>query len=295
MKNNFSGVTTALISPFKGGDLDLKSFKKMVHNQLEQKIDGLVINGTTGESPTLNVDEIKQLFELAKTECQGTGVKLIIGTGSNSTMATCELSKLASSWGPSALLVVVPYYNRPPQRGMIAHFTEVAKASSCPILLYNVPGRTVANLEPESVHTLSRVANIAGIKDATGDMNVLSSIRAGVGADFSLLSGDDASCVEFCERGGHGVISVSSHVIGAEMREAILKAKAGDAKANPAYRELYQELMRCLYIEANPIPIKMAVQKMGLIESAEMRLPLMALDEKYHGEMTACLKKLGKI
>jgi 4-hydroxy-tetrahydrodipicolinate synthase len=291
-----SGVITALVSPFKNGMLDQNSFVKLLHQQLEQKVDGFVVNGTTGESPTLKLSEIQTLVELVRAETRGTGLKLLIGTGTNSTDTTVELSAAASAMNPDALLVVVPYYNRPPQRGLVQHFTAAARASKTPIVLYNVPSRTVASLEPETIATLSRMEGITGIKDATGDMEVFERIRKLVSRkDFAFLSGDDATCVDYAFRGGSGVITVSSHIIGKEMIEAIKKAKGGDASASSAYRERFQELLKWLYIEANPIPVKMALYWMGILESPEMRLPLMSLDEKFHGEFKACLKNLGKL
>lgn len=289
-KSKIRGVITALLTPFKNGEVDTKSFVNLLKHQLDAGVEGFVINGTTGESPTLARAEVATLFEIAKAETGGS-VPLIVGTGSNSTAATVEFSREVSGWQPDALLVVVPYYNKPPQRGMLAHFQAVARESSAPVLLYNVPGRTVANLEPQTVVQLSHEKNILGIKDATGDMNVCDQIKAAVSSEFVLLSGDDGTCVDFCARGGHGVISVSSHIIGAEMRECLRDPKGSAA----AYKSRYAEFMKLLYIEANPIPVKMALYLMGVIETPEMRLPLTALDEKYHKDFTTCLKNLGKI
>ncbi len=291
----FNGAITAVVTPFKRGDFDRPSFVKLLHQQMAQNIDGVVINGTTGESPNLKLDEIKTMYDIARAEARGTGLKVIVGTGSNSTQKTCELSQLVSAWAPEALLVVVPYYNRPPQRGMVQHFQAVAQAASVPIILYNVPSRTVANLDPQSVIELSHHKNICGIKDATGDMRILQEIINGVPSDFCLLSGDDASCVEFVYGGGDGVISVSSHLIGREMKDAMARAKSGEAAASSSYRLQYQEFMRLLYIEANPIPVKMALHWSGILESPELRLPLVALDKKFHGEFKACLKNLKKL
>jgi 4-hydroxy-tetrahydrodipicolinate synthase len=287
----FYGVTTALVTPFKKGELDLASFRRLLRQQTDRGVRGFVINGTTGESPCLSPEEVKTLYMCARGEL-GSDATLIIGTGLNSTRKTIEFSQTAASWGPEALLTVVPYYNKPPQRGLQAHFEAVADAVNVPIILYNVPGRTVAGLDAATVGTLSRHRNIIGIKDATGDLNVLKALREEVTPDFVLLSGDDGTCVEFAGRGGHGVISVSSHIIGAEMIGAL---------ANPTptavedFHERYAEFMRWLYIEANPIPVKAALQWMGVIDSGELRLPLIELGQQHHKEFQACLKKLGKL
>lgn len=289
-KSKIGGVITALITPFKNGEVDKKSLINLLKFQLDQGVEGFVVNGTTGESPTLTREEIRSIFDIVKAEAGGK-VPLIVGTGSNSTAATETFSRDVCGWKPDALLVVVPYYNKPPQRGLREHFQKIARASSVPIFLYNVPGRTVANLEPETVGILSEEKNIAGIKDATGDMSVCENIKAGSRGDFILLSGDDATCVDFCARGGHGVISVSSHIIGAEMRECL----EAPAKSASAYKQKYSQFMKHLYIEANPIPVKAALHWMGVIASPEMRLPLTALDEKFHKDFKACLKDLGKL
>jgi 4-hydroxy-tetrahydrodipicolinate synthase len=293
-KSEIKGVITALVTPFKNGEIDKKSFARLIRQQLDQGVAGFVINGTTAESPCLQWDEVRTLFQIAKTESGG-AVPLIVGTGSNSTARTCEMSIEASAWHPTALLVVVPYYNRPSQRGLRQHFTQVAHAAPVPVLLYNVPSRTVTALEATTISELSREHGIVGIKEATGDMELLAKIKGGVGPGFILLSGDDASCVDFCARGGYGVISVSSHIIGREMTEYLERMQSGDVAAAGEYRTRYADLMKWLYIEANPIPVKMALHWMGVIDSPEMRLPLTELDEKFHGDFKACLKKLGKL
>ena len=294
MNKEIKGVITALVTPFQRGEVDYASYRKLIRAQLDQGVEGFVINGTTGESPCLNFNETEKLFEVAKHEVGG-AVPLIIGTGSNSTRKTVEFTRAANAWGPDAVLVVVPYYNRPPQRGLVAHFTEVARASTAPLLLYNVPSRTVTQLEPDTVIALSTVENIAGLKDATGDLAILEQIKAGVPADFTLLSGDDGTCVDFAARGGAGVIAVASHVIGREMRRAIDDARAGDAGAAVGYRNKFAPLLKALYLEPNPIAVKMALHWMGLIASPELRAPLVPLDERHHEELRACLRNLAKI
>jgi len=289
MMSKFTGVITALVTPFQEGKLDLRSLRRLVQNQLKQGVDGFVVNGTTGESPTLEEHEVQSIFETVRAESPKS-VPVIVGTGSNSTVKTCEATKKAQAMGADAALVVVPYYNRPPQRGLQAHFEAVARsAPNLPVILYNVPSRTVAKLDLDTTVNLSCVDNIVGIKEASGDMAWVDSIKARVGREFILLSGDDGTCVDFCARGGHGVISVSSHVIGAEMKSHIAHVSVSD------YATRYARFMKNLYIEANPIPVKMALHWMGILDSAELRLPLVALDESYHKEFKECLKELKKI
>lgn len=288
MKSAIRGVITALATPFKNGELDKKSFTKLVQHQLAQGVDGFVVNGTTGESPTLTHKEVRELYDIARAE-GGNKITITVGTGSNSTAKTCEWTKEVAAWKPDAVLIVVPYYNRPPQRGLAQHFIAVAECSSAPVIAYNVPSRTSAKLEAETIAEISRHKNIVAIKEATGDMELLEEMRRSVDKDFVLLSGDDMTSVDFCARGGHGVISVSSHVIGKEMKEHIA------AKTVREYATKYSEFMKHLYIEANPIPLKAALHWMGLFESMEMRLPLVALDSKFHKDYRTCLQSLGKI
>lgn len=294
MKNSPKGVITALVTPFKKGELDLKSFSKLIRHQLEQGVQGFVINGTTAESPSLSLTEVRTLFQMAKTEVAGQ-VPLILGASSNSTARTCEMIQEVCAWGPDALLVVVPYYNKPPQRGLLQHFKRAAQTATVPIIAYDVPGRTVIALEPQTTGELSQDLNICGIKDATGDLEKLESLKKVVRKGFCLLSGDDPTCVEFCARGGEGVISVSSHILGRETREFIERAQSGDKAAVGEYTAKYGEFMKWLYCEANPIGVKMALHWMGILDSPELRLPMVELDGKFHGDFKACLKKLGKI
>jgi 4-hydroxy-tetrahydrodipicolinate synthase len=286
------GVITALITPFYRGEVDYAGFERLLESQLAAGVDGLVINGTTGESPTLTVSETEKLFTLAKTVVRGR-VPLILGTGSNCTQGTIDMTVTAGRWGADAALVVTPYYNKPPQRGLAAHFKAVADAAKIPVVLYNVPGRTITAIEPDTIAELARHPNIAGIKEASGDLKQLQLIRERVPDDFILLSGDDGTCVEFCLRGGAGVISVVSHVIGPELKEFCRRARAGDAGAVKDFAH-YKELIRLLYVEANPIPVKAAMFLMKVIQAPEMRLPLVALGRENMDKLAAELTRLGK-
>ncbi|WP_347358382.1 4-hydroxy-tetrahydrodipicolinate synthase [Bdellovibrio sp.] len=289
---NFRGTFTALITPFKNGKIDFASLDKLVKHQLQNGVDGFVVNGTTGESPTLTGPEKAELFQHLRKVC-GDKVPLIMGTGSNNTAQTIEDSRKAEQLGADAILVVVPYYNKPPQRGLYEHFKAVASSVKIPTILYNVPGRTITSLSTETIRDLSKVTGVIGIKDATGKIDIANELIAACGKEFVMLSGDDGTYVEFLGAGGHGVISVATHVIPAQMVQwkkwvsegAIEKARADIAK--------YNDLINLLFVEANPIPVKKAVQLLGLIESAELRLPLVELTPEHTDSLRAEMKKVG--
>lgn len=287
-KNNLTGVITALVTPFKNGEVDKKSFIRLLHDQMKQGLDGVVVGGTTGESPTLTRKEIRVLYDTARIEC-GDKLSVIVGTGSNSTLDTVEFTREVSKWGPDAVLVVVPYYNKPTQKGIIAHFNNVADASTVPVILYNVPGRTIVSMNAETIIELSQHPQIAGIKEASGSMELLNATKDKVKEDFIFLSGDDGTFVEFMKNGGHGTIGVASHIIGKEMKDL------GARKAVDEFKAKYSDLMKWMYVESNPIPVKMMAHWTGLLDTMEIRLPLTALDEKFHKDAKACLKNLGKI
>jgi 4-hydroxy-tetrahydrodipicolinate synthase len=290
----FAGVITALITPFYKGKVDYKSLQKLVQKQLSGGVQGFVVNGTTAESPTLSFEEIEKIFKLVKNEV-GHNFPLILGTGSNSTAETIKKTKQASKLGASAALVVVPYYNKPPQRGLVAHYRAVAKDAKVPVLLYNVPGRTVISMQPETVIELSKIKNIIGIKEASGNINCLTSMQAGIAhRPFLFSSGDDSTCIEFILRGGHGVVSVISHVIPRQLRELSDRARGGDTTAMKDYAK-FQNLNRLLGIEANPIPVKAMLYEMGIIRSPELRLPLVSLAKEHAPAVNAELKQLGLI
>lgn len=286
------GVITALVTPFRSGQVDYESFARLLTHQLEAQVDGFVINGTTGESPTLSWREVEKLFALARDQVKGK-VPLLLGTGSNSTAKTVEMTALAGALKADAALVVTPYYNKPPQRGLVAHFQKVADSSPVPIVLYNVPGRTVAALSIPTVEELASHPRIMGLKEASGDLQFLAELRQQVPEDFVLLSGDDPTCVEFCRRGGRGVISVISHIIPTELKQLVGRAMSGDDGAVQDYAR-FAALNRLIYLEANPIPVKMALALMEVIESAELRLPLIELAEEHRAPLEQELIRLKK-
>ncbi len=283
---NFKTTITALVTPFKNNQIDFSSLEKIVQFQLNQGVGGFVINGTTAESPTLDWSEVAEIFSKVKSWVNPQ-VPLILGTGFNSTQKTIKVSQAAESLGADAVLVVVPYYNKPPQRGLIAHFESIAESIQIPVVLYNVPSRTITSLSLESIITLSKHKNIIGIKEASGDIALASAIARGCGENFLLLSGDDGTYPEFLEAGGHGVVSVASHII-PQVFADLLKDKS-QAKT---YKK-YLHLIGLLFSEANPIPVKKTLQLMGLIESAELRLPLCELEEPSSRELVSELQKMG--
>lgn len=291
---DFSGVITAVVTPFNKGRVDLKSFERLLQFQLEQGIQGLVINGTTGESPCLESEEVRDLLKTART-CVGGKVPLLLGTGSNSTLKTIYQTEQAQEWGADAALVVAPYYNKPPQRGLREHFKQVAASVDIPILLYNVPGRTVVSLTQETIKDLSRVENIIGVKEATGDLAFGERLLSAVDSEFLVTSGDDGSCVDLALRGARGVISVVSHIIPRELVMMMSRAYGKDAEVAEEYRTKYKHLLAVLYAESNPIPVKMAVYQMGLIDSPEMRLPLVELNSESAQEMKSILSQMEKL
>lgn len=275
---SIEGIITALVTPMNAGKVDFSSLGRLIDFQLKKGVQGFVINGTTAESPTLTPEEVSQIFQFAR-KATPKNFPLVLGTGSNSTAATVAFSRIGEDWGADALLVVVPYYNKPPQRGLYLHFTEVAKAVRTPIILYNVPGRTITALELDTIKQLSHVPNIVGIKEASGNIEFAKQIRAACGPKFKLLSGDDETFESFQRTGGNGVISVSSHIIPAEM-------KKGET-------EKHVELVRNLFIEANPIPVKMALHLMGLIDSPELRAPLVEMSPALVSKLKESMIKSG--
>jgi 4-hydroxy-tetrahydrodipicolinate synthase len=288
---DLSGVFTALITPFKGGEIDWASMKRLVKFQMDGKVNGFVISGTTAESPTLTSEEKKKLFEFVRTETGG-AVPLVMGTGTNNTADTIAATKAAASWGADAALVVVPYYNKPPQRGLFQHFQKTAECSDLPVILYNVPGRTITKLELGTIVELSRVKNIVAIKEATGDIEFGRELVRECSPDFMVASGDDGSFLNLIAVGAQGVTSVASHILPREFSDWCARARKGDGAPRDEF-EKYRELNDYLYVEANPIPVKMALHLMGIIDSPELRLPMVTLSEPYRAELKNKMTAVG--
>lgn len=274
----FRGSYVALITPMtETGEVDYASLHTLVDYQLQNGTDGLVIMGTTGEAATIPFSEqltvLQAVIEQVAGRCQ-----ILAGNGSNSTAEAVAKTEALNAYAIDGFLTVTPYYNKPTQKGMLAHFQAVAAATNKPVLLYNVPGRTGVDLQAATVAELSKVNNIVGIKEATGSMERLLQLKASCGADFDLLSGDDASAKEFILQGGHGVISVTTNVAPAAMTAMIAAARQGNRQQASDIDDSLQALHRDLFIESNPIPTKWALKRMKLIASDFARLPLTRLE-----------------
>jgi 4-hydroxy-tetrahydrodipicolinate synthase len=288
----FKGSLVALVTPFDHKNrVDYASLKRLIDFHVSKGTDGLVVAGTTGESATLSRSEHIELVGRAIEIARGR-LPIIAGTGSNSTAQTIDLSLAVADPGIAAYLVVVPYYNKPTQEGLFQHFTAVADAVDRPVMMYNVPGRTVADMLPETVARLAKHDNIFGIKEATGDIGRLKKIQALVDGDFMLYSGDDFTLLPFIEQGGQGVVTVSGNVAPEQVSRLCKLALAGKHADAAALDETLQPLNKVLFIESNPIPVKWAVSEMGLMAPC-IRLPLTAFSEQYHEAMRSAMRNAG--
>ena len=288
----FYGSLVALVTPFDGNNrVDFASLKRLIDFHVEQGSNGLVIAGTSGESPTLKRSEHIELIGRA-VEIAGGRIPIVAGTGSNSTFQSIELSKAVADPRLAAYMAVVPYYNKPTQEGIFLHYWAIADGIDKPLLMYNVPGRTVADMLPETVGRLARHDNIFGLKEATGDLERLRQIQELVDEDFMLYSGDDFTLCPFIQQGGHGVVTVSGNVAPAQVARLCKLASAGKAEEARALDDSLQPLNKALFVESNPIPVKWAVSQMGLIEP-NIRLPLTPYLEKYHEDMRSAMRLAG--
>ena len=288
----FHGSLVALVTPFDGNNrVDYASLKRLIDFHVEQGSSGLVIAGTTGESPTLKRSEHIELVGRS-VEIAAGRIPVIAGTGSNSTFQSIELSNAVSDPRLAAYMVVVPYYNKPTQEGIFRHYSAIADAVDKPLLMYNVPGRTVADMLPETVGRLAKHGNIFGLKEATGDIERLKQIQEVVSDEFMLYSGDDFTLRPFIEQGGHGVITVSGNVAPRQVATLCELAAAGKADEAKALDDSLQPLNKALFIESNPIPVKWAVGEMGLMES-HIRLPLTPHLNRYHEDMRSAMRTAG--
>ena len=282
----------AVVTPMDAdGAVNYRDLARVIDFHVTGGTEALIVAGTTGESATLDHDEHIELLERACEIAEGR-IPIIAGTGSNSTTQTLNLSRAVDRLPIAAYLVVTPYYNKPPQEGMRRHFSAVADAVHHPVILYNVPGRTGVDLKPETVAKLATHPNIAGIKEATGELARVRMLRETCGADFVLLSGDDATAREFMLQGGDGVISVTGNVAPATMRRLCDAARGGRRVEAERIDADLQALHKNLFCESNPIPVKWAVQKMGLIGPG-IRLPLMPLAPQYHSLVASAMLTAG--
>ncbi|GGZ40722.1 4-hydroxy-tetrahydrodipicolinate synthase [Asticcacaulis endophyticus] len=268
----FHGVITALITTFKDGEVDYAAFEALVEHQIKSGVHGLVPVGTTGETSTLSMAEHKAIVELCVKTAAGR-VKVIAGAGSNSTAEALELTQHAKAVGADAALVVAPYYNKPSQEGMYQHYKHLNDNVQIPVMMYNVPGRTVVDLSNATVARLAQLPNIVGIKDATGDLARASMMRLEVPEDFALISGDDPTLLGYMAHGGHGVISVTSNVAPAQMVALYNAAAAGDFATARAMQDKLINLHKALFYDASPSPTKYALSCLGQCTD-EVRLPI---------------------
>lgn len=289
-----TGSIVAIVTPMhEDGSLDLDALRRLVDFHVNEGTDAIVVVGTTGESPTVDVDEHRTLIKTVVDHAAGR-IPVIAGTGANSTAEAIELSRFAKDAGAAMGLSVVPYYNKPTQEGLYRHFKAVAEAVDLPVLLYNVPGRTVADMSNDTILRLAQVPGIVGVKDATGNMDRAYDLIARAPKGFALYSGDDPTCVLSIMMGYHGNISVTANVAPRLMHDLCVAAAAGDvARA----REIHFRLLglhRDLFCEANPIPVKWAVEQMGLIKGG-IRLPLTTLSEANQPRILAAMRQAGVI
>jgi 4-hydroxy-tetrahydrodipicolinate synthase len=288
----FKGSIPALVTPMRAdGSVDFQAWDRLLDFHVAEGTDAVVVGGTTGESPTLERDEVVELVRRAKARVAGR-MPVIGGSGTNSTAGSVELSRALAAAGADGLLTVVPYYNKPTQEGLYRHFTAIADAVQIPVILYNVPGRTVCDMLPETVVRLSGHPRIVGIKEATGDLSRAESILGAAEPGFLLLSGDDPTAAELMKRGACGVISVTANVAPRAMHDLCVAAMAGRHADALALNERLMPLHLAMFLEANPIPVKWAVARLGLMERG-IRLPLTPLSERLEDELLAAMKASG--
>lgn len=283
------GSLVAIVTPmFEDGSLDLDALRALIDFHISAGTDGIVIVGTSGESPTVDFDEHCLLIKTTVAHVAGR-IAVIAGTGANSTKEAIELTQAAKALGVNACLLVVPYYNKPSQEGLYQHFSAVAGAVDIPQILYNVPGRTSCDISNDTVLRLAKVKNIVGIKDATGGIERGTDLLLRAPKDFAIYSGDDATGMALMLLGAHGVISVTANVAPKLMREMCVAAMSGDVKTACAINAKLFGLHQKLFVEANPIPVKWVLQQMALIKTG-IRLPMVNLSAQYHDVLRAAMR-----
>jgi 4-hydroxy-tetrahydrodipicolinate synthase len=273
---DFGQVSTAMVTPFDArGNIDYEKTKRLIDYLIDNGTDSLVIAGTTGESPTLSVDEKLSLFRFV-VEYVNKRVPIIAGTGNNNTKASVTLTKKATTLGVDAIMLVAPYYNKPSQAGLYAHFKEVASSTTLPVMLYNVPGRTIVNISSDTVIELAKLPNVVALKEASGDLDQMAAIIEETPKKFQVYSGDDSLTLPSLAIGSSGIVSVVAHIVGNEMKSMIDSFKRGDVKKAASMHRQLLPVMNGIFIAPNPTGIKYALQLKG-IDVGEVRLPLVAL------------------
>lgn len=283
MKPIFEGIGVAMTTPFIDNEVDYDAFRRHVEFLIENDTQALIVNGTTGESPTLSAEEIKTLIKVGIETAAGR-VPVIAGTGTNSTMNSIELSKYAMDAGADGVMLITPYYNKANQKGLVAHFTAIADAIDIPVILYNVPGRTGMTIEPETVLELSGHPNIVALKDAVGDLNYTIKLMNMIDHDeFVLYSGNDDNFADFVELGGKGLISVVGNVIPGELQSVYTRLTRGNHNAKHTFTSI-MPLIDAVQVDVNPIPIKALTSELGF-GNYELRLPLLPAEEEVRAEI----------
>ena len=278
MKKLFEGSGVALVTPFKDGKVNYEKSGKLIEWHIANKTDSIIVCGTTGESATMTDEERKTTIKFVVDKVNKR-IPVIAGSGSNNTAYSIELSKYCQAVGVDGLLIVTPYYNKSTQDGLIKHYTTIANSVDLPIILYNVPGRTGVNIKPSTVEKLSKIENIVAIKEASGDISQVAEIARLCGEDFTIYSGNDDQIVPILSLGGSGVISVLANVLPKETHDIVEKYLTGDVVESRKLQLGVNELVSSLFIEVNPIPVKAAMNLMGM-EAGELRLPLTNISEQ---------------
>jgi 4-hydroxy-tetrahydrodipicolinate synthase len=281
---NFGRIVTAMVTPFnQHGQLDVAATKELVQHLIANGTDALVVAGTTGESPTLSTEEKLLLFKTVVETVDGQ-IPVIAGTGSNNTNASIELTKQAEEIGVDAIMLVVPYYNKPSQEGMYAHFSAIANVTKLPVMLYNIPGRSAVNMSVETTLRLAQISNIVAIKEASGDLDAMATIIEHAPEGFSLYTGDDSLTLPILAIGGTGVVSVASHIIGNEMQQMVRNFQSGQVTAAAMQHRQLVPVMKTLFMAPNPTAVKAALEMKG-IKVGSVRLPLIPLTAEQQQEL----------
>ena len=286
----FKGSNVALITPFKNNKLDEESYIKLIHFHMENGTNGLVPAGTTGESPTLNHDEHQRVIDLCIRECKGK-IPIIAGTGSNSTEEAISLTSHAEKAGANGALIVTPYYNKPTQEGLYQHYKAINDSVGIPIIIYNIPSRCVIDMSVDTMARLFELKNIAGVKDATGDLNRLDETIKKLGPEFIQLTGEDGLAYKFNKRGGVGIISVTANIapkLCSDMQKYSKSDSDNELKEAERIDQILQPLHKSLFIESNPAPVKYAAKLLGLCDD-EIRLPLVKIKKETEAEVKKAL------
>lgn len=288
---DFGKVSTAMVTPFDHkGNIDFEKTTQLINYLISNGSDALVIAGTTGESPTLSTEEKLALFRHSVKVVDGR-VPVVAGTGSNNTYASIELTKKAEEIGVDAIMIVAPYYNKPNQEGLYQHFKTIAESTELPVMLYNIPGRSVINMSVDTIVRLAELPNVVALKDASGDLDAMTAIIAQTSDDFALYSGDDGLTLPVLAIGGTGIISVASHVIGNEMQEMVKLYESGNPKEAAKIHQRIVPVMKSLFAAPSPTPVKTALQLKGL-DVGSVRLPLVPLTEEERQTLVSTLNTL---